>query len=359
MNPYLRLDEKSFWSTAVAKKNMFDIDDLWDPKFAIIKTSNVATFGSCFAQHIGHAMQEQGFKWLITEPPPEQLSLSNAKKMNYGLFTARTGNIYTVSLLKQWVNWALSKSSVPDEVWQKDGRFFDPFRPNVEPGGFESAEEVFQSREITIEAFKNALEQSSVFVFTLGLTESWINLLGGYEYAICPGTVAGNFEKHHHFINQDYDFINKTLTEVIKEIRLINPTIRFIFTVSPVPLTATMSGNHVLIATIESKSILRSVACHLSKIFDFVDYFPSYEIINSPPFRGTFFESNQRNVNKIGVNHVMNQFFGALNKKFPEISKIGSSTTNNTDQVKEIKAFEDSICEEEILNAFAQPKGRS
>jgi hypothetical protein len=126
-----------------------------------------------------------------------------------------------------------------------------------------------------------------------------------------------------------------------------------------VPLTATMSGNHVLIATIESKSILRSVAGHLSKIFDFVDYFPSYEIINSPPFRGTFFESTQRNVNKIGVNHVMNQFFGALNKKFPEISKAGTTTTNNPDQVRASKTFEDSNCEEEILNAFAPPNGRS
>jgi hypothetical protein len=366
MHPYESLDEKFFWSSAIAKLNMFDICDLWDPKFRIGKAMRVVTYGSCFAQHIGKALMTRGFNWFISESAPQALSAENGLKFNYGVFSSRTGNIYTVSLLKQWVQWATKEKSVPDEVWEKEGRFYDPFRPNIEPNGFESKEELLRSREAVIESFKTSLTDSQVFVLTLGLTESWFNADHGYEYPMCPGTVAGIFdERVHRFVNQDFQFIRKTLSETIQAIRNLNPKLRFILTVSPVPLTATMSGNHVLVATMESKSILRSVAGQLYRQFDFVDYFPSYEIINASPFRGTFFEPNQRNVNHTGVEHVMNTFFTCLNAKFPTKQHTLRSRVGAHRELKSInhdkKKFsprqlsrEDTICEEELLNAFSK-----
>ena len=82
------------------------------------------------------------------------MSDESALEYNYGIFTARTGNIYTVSLLKQWSGWALGVKEPPTEVWEKDGRYYDPFRPNIEPNGFASEKEVLSSREITIDAFR-------------------------------------------------------------------------------------------------------------------------------------------------------------------------------------------------------------
>ena len=73
-NPYESLGEKSFWKTAVANKSMYDISELWDPKFKIGKEQKVVTFGSCFAQHIGKALKKRDFKWLSTETPPWGLS---------------------------------------------------------------------------------------------------------------------------------------------------------------------------------------------------------------------------------------------------------------------------------------------
>ena len=57
MHPYESLPDKSFWSTAVARRNMFDIGELWDPRFVFDPRMKVATFGSCFAQHIGKALE--------------------------------------------------------------------------------------------------------------------------------------------------------------------------------------------------------------------------------------------------------------------------------------------------------------
>ena len=72
-------------------------------------------------------------------------------------------------MLKQWVEWALDKKTPPTEYWQKESRFYDPFRPNIEPKGFESEEEMQLSRQTTIKAFRQVIEQSDFFVFTLGL----------------------------------------------------------------------------------------------------------------------------------------------------------------------------------------------
>jgi hypothetical protein len=75
-----------------------------------------------------------------------------------------------------------------------------------------------------------------------------------------------------------------------------------------------MTGKHVITATIESKSILRAVAGQVASHSKVVDYFPSYEIINSPVFKGMFFEPNLRNVNPHGVNIVMNSFLRIFQK---------------------------------------------
>ena len=347
MNPYETLPSKAFWKPAVAERSMFDMEELWDPKFHIRKQNNVVTFGSCFAQHIGNALQNRGFNWLKTELPPYGLLSKNAKRFNYDVFSARTGNIYTTSLLKQWTEWALDKKPIPDECWIKDGRFYDPFRPRVEPNGFASREEARGSLLHTVKAFRQCIEQANFFVFTLGLTESWFNSTHGYEYPICPGTLAGEFNAiEHKFKNQNFNEILSSLVDATSMMKEINPSLRVILTVSPVPLTATNSGKHVAIATMASKSILRAVTDQLSTTDKNIDYFPSYEIINSPIFKGTFFEPNLRGVNPYGVNFVMDNFFKCLEEKF------GKYPTSEAIPVEQ--SAHENHCEEELLEAFAK-----
>jgi len=351
-NPYKKLDDKSFWRSAVANYHMFDINGLWDPKFNITADHRVSTFGSCFAQHIGRALRKRGYKWFCTEPVPYGLSPENARQYNYNLFSCRTGNIYTTSLLRQWVEWATGQSIPPEEYWLKNDRVYDPFRPNIEPDGFESVEEMRLSRLQTISSFLAVIEKANLFVFTLGLTESWFNKEYGYEYPACPGTIAGKFDdSRHEFRNQEFSAVLQQLNLSLNMMLKINPGLKILLTVSPVPLTATMSGNHVLVATMYSKSILRAVAGQVASKRGFADYFPSYEIINSPAFRGTFFEPNQRSINKVGVDFVMDSFFHCLNSKFGVMStahpKEVLMSIDNIEQTDE-----ETVCEEELLAAF-------
>jgi len=348
MHPYKQLDGRAFWATAVARRNMLDISQLWAPRHVFGPEAKVATFGSCFAQHIGRALAKRGFNWYVAEKAPAALSPESRKKFNYDVFSARTGNIYTASLLKQWVSWAAGAEQ-PDEIWEQEGRFYDPFRPGIEPNGFASVEELLASRQEAIRAFGAIIANADVFVFTLGLTESWFNSARGYEYPMCPGVVAGEFDPGRHtFVNQDYDLIAKALDEAIGMMHAANPELKVLLTVSPVPLTATNSGHHVLVATMESKSILRAVAGSLARRHAFVDYFPSYEIVSSPPFRGAFFGPNGREVTAEGVNHVMAQFFQCLGVG---AASVAPTATLSDESVA--TAEDDVVCDEALLEAFA------
>ena len=352
MTPYSTLPPFAFWRTGVADLNSFEITGLWQPRFKIARSHKVAPFGSCVAQHIGRSMKERGYAWLSTERSPDRVPAELAKKYNYDIFTCRTGNIYTTSLLLQWTRWALGKADAPDECWEKEGRFFDPFRPAVEPGGFASAQEMLASRNHTIEAFRRAITECTYFVFTLGLTESWWDPTHSIEYPTCPGTVAGTFDpKKHVFMNQGFSFIYKNLVDAMDLMRAANPRIRFLLTVSPVPLTATASGRHVLVATMASKSILRAVADLARERRWNVDYFPSYEIVNSPVFKGALFEPNQRSVSKFGVNFVMSSFFRALEGPTAAANDPRGAEPRATARITD-ERNKDIICEEELLQAF-------
>jgi hypothetical protein len=355
MNPYQNLPQDAFWRTAIAERNPLQIEHLWKPKFPISNSSNIATAGSCFAQHIGKAFISRGYNWLDGEPSPPGLSAQEMKAFNYGIFSFRTGNLYTAAALKQWVSWALNNEPVECEIWETKGRYFDPFRPNIEPNGFSSTDEAQASSKQTLKAIRNVITRANVFVFTLGLTEAWINERSGDVYPMCPGTVAGEFDaSQHKFKNYSYPEILADLRAAIEMMTAENPQLKFLLTVSPVPLTATASGQHVLTATTYSKSVLRAAAGDVANAEN-VDYFPSYEIITGFPFRGMFFEPNMRNVVAAGVEFVMKSFFTSLEGAYPKDTQKAEETEAfdvPPQGVNESDTDDQLVCEEELLAAF-------
>ncbi|MEX0310965.1 MAG: GSCFA domain-containing protein [Tateyamaria sp.] len=362
MHPYANLGSEAFWKTAVAEPGAHGLTGLWTPKFAVQPEHRIVTAGSCFAQHIGRALRKRGYAWTDFEPPLPKMTPEEGHAFGYGVFSFRTGNIYTPAMLLQWLELAYGDRTDPGEVWEKDGRFFDPLRPVIEPGGFASLQEVQDARENTYAALRKAVETADIFVFTLGLTERWRNSDTGLEYAMCPGTAAGTFDPDTHvFVNANTRQSFAALQQAIRVMRSLNKQLRILLTVSPVPLTATASGQHVMIATQYSKSVLRAVAGMAAEKYPFVDYFPSYEIITNPVFRGMFFAPNMRSVVPEGVETVMSHFFADQARVFgtaaPEPVKAEPVMELAEDAPKwtgKKKSAADVKCEEEMLNAFAK-----
>ena len=351
LNPYADLGPHAYWRSAVADVGPFGLTGLWTPKFRILPKDRIVTAGSCFAQHIGRALAARGYHWLDAEPAPPFLTEGEARRFNYGIFSFRTGNIYTPRMLRQWLELAFGVGQISDEVWQDGGRFFDPLRPVIEPDGFASEAELRAAREGTLAALREAVTTAKVFVFTLGLTEAWVNAQSGLEYALCPGTVRGaTFDRAVHvFRNSGFRPLLRDMQAAIKLLRARNPALKVLLTVSPVPLTATASGQHVLTATSHSKSVLRALAGQLEAESSFVDYFPSYEIITHPVFRGMFYAPNMRSVEAQGVATVMQHFFADQARVFGPVK-----SRHKRKAAPGAVPFEDVKCEEELLGALAK-----
>ena len=78
--------------------------------------------------------------------------------------------------------------------------------------------------------------QANVFVFTLGLTEGWSLIDDGTMFPIAPGIRAGNFDqKKYQFCNLTYQEIYNDLVEFRDYLKGVNPEIKLLLTVSPVP----------------------------------------------------------------------------------------------------------------------------
>jgi len=344
-NPYRDLEARAFWKSGIADGSLAEI---WKPKWRLQPEDRVVTFGSCFARHLGPALRHRGCNWWETEPPPPKLSAESAERFGYGQFSCRTGAITTPTALRQWVSWALGDTEMPDVHWVNGDRFIDPFRPSIEPGGFVSRAEMTASRKQAITSLQRAIVEADVFIFTLGMTESWIHTPGDWVYPACPGTIGGSFDPAmHRFRNLSFAQVEQSLVETLERLWLARPELRVLLTVSPVPLTATASGQHVLAANSHSKAVLRAVAGEVADRLSLVDYFPSYEIVTQPGLADRMYEANRRSVSAYGVARVMDVFFSAHGVQNPSAGNPEPKPPNDS--------FADrGDCDDAWAEAFAQ-----
>jgi hypothetical protein len=309
-SPYTGLPGRHFWKTGVGEQHPLLISDIYRKKFDIPATAAIATAGSCFAQHVAVHLRESGYNVMDMEPPPMGLSVEHAREHGYLLYSARFGNVYTVRQLLNLTQEAFGKLKVNDGIWTRDGRFFDALRPSVEPEGLDSEEELKAHRRRHVRRVRKMFEEAGVFIFTMGLTEAWVSRESGTVFPTAPGTIAGSYDPEKFRLkNFTYEEIRADFLAFRNIVREVNPGLRFILTVSPVPLTATATDDHVLVATMHAKSVLRAVAGTLAHECADIDYFPSYEIIASHFSRGFFYDANLRTVSRAGVENVMRIFF--------------------------------------------------
>ena len=311
-NPYAGAADYQMWRRAVSRVPPFRIDPGLHPRFSITREMKVATAGSCFAQHISRRLARLGFNYFV---PEDGAGLDDAARSagQYGVFSARYGNLYTVHQLHQLFQEAMGDRRPRETAWARpDGRFVDPFRPMVEPAGHADEAAVAAARADHLAHVRRIFTEADVFVFTLGLTEGWRSRLDGSVYPLAPGVAAGAFDPEaHEFHNFTMAEVRDTLTAFVADLRAVNPGVRVLLTVSPVPLIATYEDRHVIVSTTYSKSVLRVAAQEVIDAHDFVDYFPSYEIITTPATGGLYFEEDQREVNAQGVDHAMRSFLAA------------------------------------------------
>ena len=352
-SPYADLPDHQFWRRAVERVAPSEIDPVTQAGIAIDKTMKVATAGSCFAQHIARTLAREQFNYLVVDWPSGQAS-QEAKAQGFGVFSARYGNLYTARQLLQLFDRAHGDFEPKDAAWQRpDGRWVDAFRPQVEVAGFDSAQSALAAARNHLADVRRMFASLDVFIFTLGLTETWRRRDDGAVYPLAPGVVAGNYDPQlYEFVNFDTDAVAADLRAFLRRLRTVNERAHAILTVSPVPLIATYEDQHVLVSTIHSKSVLRAAAAMVAKECANVDYFPSYEIITGPAGSGRYFEGDLRSVNEAGVAHVMrvfmNHYAGAGDVAHTKTMGHPHDTLESIEQ--EQRSLGDVVCDEEAID---------
>jgi hypothetical protein len=346
--PYSTAPDRAFWSRSVARN--FSPDALTDGTAILRRGDRVMSAGSCFAANIVPYLEQSGFSYVRTEQPHPLLQIP-PEALGYASFSAAYGNIYTSRQLTQLIERVGERWAPAEPYWEgEDGTLIDPFRPGLRYRARSVAEFEALTRQ-HLACVQSAIEQATVFVFTLGLTETWVAAADGAAYPACPGTVAGTFDPARHvFRNLTTTDIVRDLTRAIRLARRINPALRVVLTVSPVPLVATATGNHVLPATIYSKSVLRAAAGEVAEALPDVVYFPAYEIVTGPQAPEEFFEADRRNVSKAAVETVMQALFASSEANDPPAQPAVPAEPDISAVQELSRAIGEAACEEEMAD---------
>jgi hypothetical protein len=349
LNPYRSLPDHRFWRKAIANVPSFAIDPMVEAPFAIAPQDKVATAGSCFAQHIAKALQASGFSYFVWESGPADLPEDEREARHYAVYSARYGNIYTARQLLQLLDRAYGRFQPSLDVWAgPDGGYVDPFRPQIEPQGFATVEALHEDRAHHLAAVRRMFEELDVFVFTFGLTETWLSKADGAALPLAPGVAGGTFDDAYEFRNMRAAEVVADFLGFVDRLREVNPRAKIIVTVSPVPLIATYVDRHVLVSNCYSKAALRVAAEEIVAARPDISYFPSYEIVMANAHR--YFAEDQRSVTPSGVGNVMRVFFAHYTS-----DKAGAGAATQVlkvDTRREALAAAKIVCEEEAIDAI-------
>lgn len=357
-HPYEHIEDYARWPTAVGRVDPSLVDPVVRFPMTLTRRHRVVTAGSCFAQHIGRYLKQEGFKYFVTERGHPVLDDETRDEFNYGIFSARYGNLYTSRQLLQLFERAYGKFMPDDDVWEGEAGFVDPFRPRIQPGGFATREELWSDRVQHFSAVRTAFEQLDVLVFTLGLTECWAAESDGAVFPLAPGVSGGQFDAAKYgFTNLTVDEVANDLQQFTRLLRKVNPLARIILTVSPVPLMATAVDQHVLVSTTYSKSVLRVAAQTAVESLKGVYYFPAYEIVTGNFSRGSYFADDLRSIREDGVKHVMSLFFKHATEG-AAADELGAVVDEGVREDEEVRALErendelvEVLCDEALLGA--------
>lgn len=354
-HPYSDAPTYRRWRAGVADIPAGALDPVVRFPWKIGAGEKIAAAGSCFAQHVARHLRQRGYSFIDEEPAHPILPVDTAKAYGYGQYSARYGNVYTSRQLLQLLRRAYGHWIPKEDVWMQDGRYYDPFRPGIQPAGFPTRQEYELDRQQHYAAVRRMFEGLDVFVFTLGLTECWTSREDGAAYPLCPGTVAGEYDPARHgLFEMEVQDVEADLCAFAEELRAVNPGARIIVTVSPVPLAATALDQHVLVSSTASKAILRIAAARFARQPG-VAYFPSYEIVTAPSNGPGYFASDLRSIREEGVRHVMDMFFRHVFDDQGQPIAIAEPSAPENQFTHAMQEVVDAICEESRLDGAPWP----
>jgi len=276
------------------------------------RNTPIGSAGSCFAMEIAKVLQEEEFNYVVTElgenPHEEAIIDGYTLGSKRALYSANFGILFNTPSLRQLAEKAFGEREFNQYLVQAEhGLFMDPYRENVY---FKNTENFLRDYPKHIDAVRNTLLQSEVFIFTAGLNECW---------QLKDGTVISRNPRNglYHLIEHRVLTVEENVENILSffySVKKRNPKFKLILTLSPVPLLATGRGatHHIIEANTHSKAVLRVALETVVREHEDIYYLPSYELVTE--CQSEAWKEDHRHVTEDTVKKVISMF----KKKFVE-----------------------------------------
>jgi len=274
------------------------------------------TIGSCFAEEIRKALTAQDVQcypnYRKIEFDPNRVivdTLPKREHMNYyNTFSIRQEFERAAEL---WVQddhdvWKLNGRDIQNgQIIKNEGSIYqDPYRRLVFG---KTHEDLLKTNESINLIMRQGIKNADAFVITLGMTEVFKKKNNGLVCNQIPVYGGGAGLKETYFHASTYEENIKNMHQTLSLLKQMNDSAEVVLTVSPVPLHRSFSEHDIFVNNMESKSILRAVAGQICREYDWVHYFPSYEIVTGIG-RNAYLEKDMLHVKPSLVESIMELF---------------------------------------------------
>ncbi|MEO9005154.1 MAG: GSCFA domain-containing protein [Ginsengibacter sp.] len=289
--------------------------------FRISYTDKILLIGSCFSEEIGNKMS--GLKFNILQNP--------------------NGILYDpLSISEALTSYIDNKPIIDNDLFELNGLWHSWKHHSVFSGLKKG--EVLSKLNQSQSAANRFLANANLLIITLGTSYQYHLKQNDQPVANCHKAPSSFFRK----ILLAIDEITFALLEVLDKIKIFNPHVKIIFTISPV--------KHVkdgLIENNRSKSRLIEAAHTVIKNKENCFYFPSYELVTDVLRDYRFYKSDLVHPNEIAINFVFEKFCDSLlddaNRKTLEKIQNIMSAVNHRPFLKESDAHQKFI-QAQLLN---------
>ncbi|MEL6583584.1 MAG: GSCFA domain-containing protein [Pseudomonadota bacterium] len=216
-------------------------------------------------------------------------------------------NSYNTFSVLQEVQRALGLwTQAPTDYWEIRGRFQDPYRRLV----IADTPEYLMELVAGLDALsQDGFAQADHFVFTFGMSEVFVNESTGLVANQKPGYCRGGGVEETVFKNTSVAENTANILAISDLIAAEKPEAKIILTVSPVPLSRTFSGQDIVVANTQSKSVIRAAIGEAMTQRSNLIYMPSYERVMQDG-RDSF-EEDGRHVRRPVVAEIVQAFVEA------------------------------------------------
>lgn len=300
------------------------------PGFSLDAKSRFFCLGSCFARNIEEHLIYRGVEVLskrVVSPKEEWPARAN------GFL-----NKFTTHSMVQELRWLAQPPENPQDYLLETTKGWRDMHltPGLQGTTLERAIE--RRRWLGADYFPR-IAQADVLVMTLGLNEVWRDNHTGTRLNAAPGLWEVRRDPGRFVLEiTDVEENVAALEEARTLVKALNPAMKIVVTVSPVPMGTTFSGRDVAIANTLSKATLRAAADAFQVRHPDVDYFPSYEIATLTS-RSFAYAPDCLHVTDRVVSHIMGQFLDAyLGESAPRLAPEGFTELQYLDANPDVEA---------------------